>query len=235
MDTKHKTAFNNAEADANAADVLFQGDVDNLTKITRILHGDGLVTSTRCVFDWGNQTFTASKNDIVSVEERKHGLGTKLVLTHKNGTQVVIQAANMRGLKAALYSLADLPFDESAFVAPDISRVKNGTAWLAAFMPLLVSLLIYMLFGNRVVYFGFLSILKIWIFKLAVIYLSMRIDHLMLQRQGFNTIALGITPPERFWAYLFSRAKAFNQGKGYAMTWSVLFGLEVLGLLVALL
>ena len=220
-------------AESTGEAVAFQGDVDNLTKIMNILHGNGLVTSSRCAFNWGKETFTANKDEIASVEEQKHGFGTKLVLTHKNGTQVVVQAANMRGLKAALYALAGLPFDESSLSAPEISQVKNETAWLAAFMPLIISLLVYLWYGERMAYFGFFSMLKVWIFKLVVIYLGMRIDHLMLQRQGFNTVALGITPPEKFWSYLFSRAKAFKQGKGYAITWCVLFGFEVLAALMA--
>ena len=220
-------------AESSAETVTFQGNVDNLTKIMNILHGNGLVTSSRCAFDWGKETFTANKDEIASIEEQKHGFGTKLLLTHKNGTQVAVQAANMRGLKAALYALAGLPFDESSLSAPEISQVKNGTAWLAAFMPLIISLLVYLWYGERMAYFGFLSMLKVWLFKLVMIYLGMRIDHLMLQRQGFNTVALGITPPEQFWSYLFSRARAFKQGKGYAITWCVLFGFEMLAALMA--
>lgn len=212
--------------------VLFQGDVHNLTKMMRVLQGDGSVTRSRCTFDWGKERFAATKDEIASVEEQKHGLGTKLVVTLKNGTQVVLQAPNMNGLKAALFALADMPFDDSALTAPEISQAKNGTAWLAAFTPLTISVLIYLWYGDRMVYFGLLSILKIWVFKLALIYFAMRIDHLALQHQGFNTVALGITPPEQFWSYLFSRARALKQGKGYAITWCVLFGFEVFSALV---
>jgi hypothetical protein len=40
--------------------------------------------------------------------------------------------------------------------------------------------------------------LRIIVFKLVVIYLFLRIDHISLQRQGFNTEALGIAAPEKF-------------------------------------
>ncbi len=169
---------------------------------------------------------------MAKLEEQKHGWATKLVLTHTNGTQIALMAPNMRGLQAALYAFAGWPFDDKALVAPDIAQVKNGTAWFAAFSPLLASAAVILWFGQRLMGFGLLGQLQVWIFKLTLIYMAMRCDWIRLQHQGFNPVALGITPPERFWAYLFSRAKAFKHGKGYAMTWSVLFGIEVLGIVL---
>ena len=60
---------------------------------------------------------------------------------------------------------------------------------------------------------------------------ALRIDHISLQRQGFNTEGLGIAAPEKLPVYLFSRAKAFGHGKAYAITWSVLAVLEIVWLL----
>lgn len=215
--------------------VLFQGDVSNITSLTNILEGDGVVTNQGCKFDWGKQSFSASKADIAKVEEQKHGFGTKILVEHKNGSRILVQAANMRGLKNALYSLAGMPVDVAAMAAPEISQVKNGTAWLAAFAPLIISTLCLMVWGSRMEYWGFFAFLKLWVFKIFLIYFFMRIDHITLQRQGFNTVQLGLTPPEKFWSYLFNRAKAFNHGKAYAIVWAVIFGLDVAGLVLGLL
>ena len=76
-----------------------------------------------------------------------------------------------------------------------------------------------------------MGFLRIIVFKLVVIYLFLRIDHISLQRHGFNTAALGVAAPETFPMYLFSRAKAFGHGKAYAITWCVLAALEIVWLL----
>lgn len=78
---------------------------------------------------------------------------------------------------------------------------------------------------------SFLPGALIILFKVAVIYLFLRIDHLKLQQQGYNTVALGIAGPEKFPFYLFSRAKAFGHGQAYAITWCVLAALEIVWLL----
>ena len=215
--------------------VLFQGDVANIKSLTNIKEGGGSVTNQRCNFQWAGQSFSAEKHELASVQEQKHGLATKLVVQHKNGESIAVQAANMRGLKNALYALAGLQSEESALKQPELSAVKNTTAWLAALGPLwadLSFLLIAAILGwNLDAELSLVGFLRIIVFKLVVIYLFLRIDHISLQRQGFNTEALGIVAPEKFPIYLFSRAKAFGHGKAYAITWCVLAALEIVWLL----
>ena len=213
--------------------VLFEGEINNLISFWKLRNGHGRITRKRCEFAWDNETFSATPAELAKLEEQKHGLASKLVLTHTNGTRIALMAPNMRGFRAALYAFAGQPFDDTALVAPDIAHVKNRTAWLAAVMPLLIAFLIGLWYGPQMMYFSSYSLFKLWIFKLAVIYTAMRCDWVYLQHQGFNPFALGMTPPEQFWSYLFSRAKAFNHGKGYAITWCVLFGIETFGMLLA--
>lgn len=208
-------------------DVLFEGSVSNLTNLFSIVEGHGEVTRDRCFFDWGKQTFTADKDELARLEEQKHGLGTKLVIEHKDGARIEVQAANQAGLKNALYALADRPYDQVALEAPDVSKVKNGTAWLAAAAPLIASLLIVFLWGSPY-YWGTLKVLKLFLFLLSLIYLFMRIDHLMLQKRGYQAGQLGIVPPEQFPLYLFSRAKVFGHKPTYAWAWCGAFGFTLL-------
>lgn len=224
-----------ARPETVGGEILFRGDVSNITSLKNILDGEGLITHTRCTFDWGKgKSFNAARGEIASVEELKHGLATKLAITHRNGAQIFVQAPNMKGLTAAMYSLVGKSFDPKALAAPDVSGVKNFTAWLAAFGPLIAAILVFLWYGDRLFYFGFTSLARVWIFKLVLIYTFMRIDHVCLQRQGFDLEGLGVTRPEKFWVYLFNRAKAFKQRKGYAITWAAIFGLEIAPLILAI-
>lgn len=211
--------------------VWFQGNVANIQSLTNIKEGSGVVTNQRCAFQWAGQTFAAEKHELASVVEQKHGLGTKIVVQRKSGESVTVQAPNMRGLKNALYALAGL----QSVKQPELSAVKNATAWLAALGPLwadLSFLLVAAILGwNLDAELSLVGFLRIIVFKLVLIYLFLRIDHISLQRQGFNTEALGIAAPEKFPMYLFSRAKAFGHGKAYAITWCVLAALEIVWLL----
>ena len=215
--------------------IWFQGDVSNIKSLTNIKEGGGAVTNQRCHFQWAGQSFAAEKHELATVVEQKHGLGTKIVVQHKNGESVTVQAANMRGLKNALYALAGLQSVGAALKQPELSTVKNATAWLAALGPIwadLSFLVVAAMMGwDLQADLGLVGFLRIIVFKLVVIYLFLRIDHISLQRQGFNTQALGITAPETFPMYLFSRAKAFGHGKAYAITWCVLAALEIVWLL----
>lgn len=215
--------------------VWFQGDVANIQSLTNIKEGGGAVTNQRCHFQWAGQSFAAEKHELATVVEQKHGLGTKIVVQHKNGESVTVQAANMRGLKNALYALAGLQSEATALKQPELSAVKNATAWLAALGPIwadLSFLLVAAMMGwDLQADLGLVGFLRIIVFKLVVIYLFLRIDHINLQRQGFNTAALGVAAPETFPMYLFSRAKAFGHGKAYAITWCVLAALEIVWLL----
>lgn len=213
--------------------ILFQGDVANLQSLVNIKQGQGVVTDQRCVFNWSGQSFTAERQDLADVKEEKHGFATRLVARHRDGSSVTVQALNMRGLKGALFALAGLQPVEAAAQQPEKSAVKNGTAWLAAFSPLLSGLIVMTISAimgwNLDADLGLLALAKLVIFRLILIYLFMRIDHVSLQRQGFDTVSLGIVGPEKFWAYLGSRAKAFGHGKGCAVTWWVLFLIDLVG------
>ncbi len=215
--------------------LLFSGDVSNIKSMVNIKEGSGTVTNQRCLFHWGNQSFSAEKNDLLNVEEQKHGMATKIIVQHKNGESVAVQAPNMRGLKNALYALAGLHSEELALKQPELSAVKNGTAWLAALGPIWADLsfltLAAMMGWNLQTELNFGGFIRIIVFKLVVIYFFLRLDHISLQRQGFNTQALGIRSPETFPMYLFSRAKAFGHGKAYAIIWCVLAALEIMWLL----
>ena len=215
--------------------VWFQGDVANIQSLTNIKEGSGVVTNQRCAFQWAGQIFAADKHELASVVEQKHGLGTKIVVQRKTGESVTVQAPNMRSLKNALYALAGLQSEAAALKQPELNAVKNATAWLAALGPIwadLSFLLVAAMMGwDLQADLGLVGFLRIIVFKLVVIYLFLRIDHINLQRQGFNTAALGVAAPETFPMYLFSRAKAFGHGKAYAITWCVLAALEIVWLL----
>jgi hypothetical protein len=109
--------------------------------------------------------------------------------------------------------------------------VKNTTAWIAAFGPMLAGLFVVLLaaiMGWNLDNASGMDVVKFVILRLVLIYTFMRIDHLSLQAQGYNTNALGIVPPEQFPIYLFSRAKVFGHSKSYAITWCVLIGIDIL-------
>jgi len=217
--------------------ILFQGDVANLQSLLNIKQGHGVVTDQRCVFQWGSETFTAERQDLADVQEQKHGFGTKLIASRRDGATVTVQAPNMRGLTGAMLALAGRQSVEAAAAQPAKSAVKNGTAWLAALSPFLSGLIVvivYSAMGWAAVEASAFGLLKLIVFRFVLIYLFMKIDHQSLERQGFNTVLLGIVGPEKFWAYLGSRAKAFGHGKGYAMTWWVLLVLDLLFVLLAL-
>ena len=215
--------------------VWFQGDVANIQSLTSIKEGSGIVSDQRCVFEWPGQSFAAEKAELSSVVEVKHGFATKLVVKTHGGESVTIQAPNMRGLKNALLTLAGLESDEAALKPPELSAVKNTTAWLAALGPLwsdlvfliLAAILGWNLNGAPSIFF----MLKVVLLKVTVIYIFLKVDHVQLQRQGYNTEALGITGPEKFPYYLFGRAKAFGHSKAYAYTWCALSVFELLALL----
>ncbi len=212
--------------------VMFEGDLTRVNSKLSVSQGDGLVTNERFVFQAGSDVFTVEKTELVGLEEEKHGFAKKFVLQRQDGAKVEVLAANMLGLKNALFALAGRPFDDAALAQPALSSAKNTTAWLAAFGPIIANVLEYLILGSSEDW-RFISVIKVELVKLALIYMLIRIDHLKLQQQGFNTASLGIKPPEMFPIYLNSRAKAFGHGKGYSITWMMTFGLYVLGVLMA--
>ena len=135
------------------------------------------------------------------------------------------------GFKAAALILAGQGDMSSLPTTPKLSKVKNTTAWLAAFGPFISGLITIvlgvMMSGDPESWSTFTAI-KLLIIRVVLIYLFLRIDYLSLQKQGFNVKQLGIAAPITFPVYLFSRAKAFGHGKAYAIVWCVLVGIDIL-------
>lgn len=214
---------------------LFQGDASLLRSLLKIVQGSALGTTERFVFRaHGIADIVLLRADIQSATETKHGLTTKWVVTTKGGERYQFLADNVKGLRRTMLALTgQQPMDAAAIAEPSPAAVKNGTAWLAAFGPTLSGILVVIL--AAVMHWNYnnpssFDLFKLWLFKLAFIYAFFRVDYASVQRQGFNPVSLGMAPPENP-KYLFSRAKAFGQGKGYAITWSVLFGIEILFLI----
>lgn len=215
--------------------LLFRGDVSRLRGGLKGLdEGQGVITNQRCVFRWGSDVLEITRSELTSVEARPHGLTTKVDVRHGNGRVVTVTAANAKGLKNALLALADMPYDAAALNPPDPASVKNRTVWVAALGPIWADLTV--MFLAAILHWNLdqisgLQVLKVLLLKVAIIYAFIRVDHLNLQRQGFDTVSLGIDPPESFPMYFFSRAKAFGHGKSYAITWCVLAAMELIWLL----
>ncbi len=214
--------------------ILFRGDITIIKSKMSVLESDGVVTNQRCVLGNGADSFVAERSELAKVTEGKHGFATKFELTHANGQSMSVLAANTQGLQKALNALTGKISTAEAQQQPDISTVKNTWAWVAALGPVIAGTIVLFLAGLM----GWdlenasgLSLLKLVLFRWFLIYFFLRIDHLMLQKQGFDTVAIGITPPEKFWLYLSSRAKAFGHGKAYVITWWVLLAFDVLSVL----
>jgi len=217
--------------------VLFQGDVAKQQSLLKVKKGHGVVTNQRCVFQWGGETFTAERQDLADVQEQRYGFRKKLIASLRDGATVTVQAPDMRGLTGAMLALTGRQAIHAAAARPAKSVVKNSTAWLAALGPFLSGLIVVIFYSAT----GWASAeasafgpLKMLAFRFVLIYVLMKIDHQSLQRQGFDTVSLGIVGPEKFWAYLGSRAKAFGHGKGYVVTWWALLVLDLLVVLLAI-
>ena len=110
--------------------------------------------------------------------------------------------------------------------------VKNATAWMAAFGPLVSSILAGMMgrlvWGDPANWLGW-PIFFLVLFRILLVYRFLQQDEKSLKKQGFDPKALGIVAPWNLPVYLFSRAKAFGQTKAYALTWCAFAGFEVFG------
>ena len=220
---------------SEAEATLFQGDASLLKSALKIVQGSALGTTQRFVFRaHGIADIVLLRADIQSAEEAKHGFTTKWVVTAKNGERYQFLADNVNGLRRTMLTLTGQQAPDTDVIAePALGAVKNGTAWLAAFGPTLSGVILVIL--AAVMNWNIENptggdLFKLWLFKLAFIYVFLRADYASVQRQGFNPVALGLVPPENP-LYLFRRARAFGHGKGYAITWSVLFGIEILFLI----
>lgn len=216
--------------------ILFQGDASLIRSLLSMTQGNALGTAERFVFSGDKKgDITLKRTDIKSVEEAKHGFAKKWVVTTTTGQRYQFVATNAGALKVAMLTLAGQDVPPGTYKEPLLSEVKNGTAWLAAFGPILSGILLLIvgaLMNWSLQSTSSLELFKMWLFKLAMIYMFLRIDSANLQWQGYNTVKLGIVAPEDP-RYLFSRAKAFGHGKGYAVTWCVLFSVELLALIFA--
>jgi hypothetical protein len=109
--------------------------------------------------------------------------------------------------------------------------VNNTTAWLAAFGPPLSGFVAFavgtVLWGDPDNWTGARAYV-LFILRVAVMDVLMRVDRWSLRRQGFDPQALGIASPNNLPLYLFTRARAFGQSQAYALTWCVLLALNVL-------
>jgi hypothetical protein len=209
--------------------VLFEGDVTLLKSKLSVTETEVVISNQRMMVLNGKQAI--EKADIASVQEGKHGFADKIVFTLRDGDTLAFTAANHAGFKAAALILAGQGDMSSLPTAPKLSKVKNTTAWLAAFGPFISGLITIvlgvMMSGDPESWSTFTAI-KLLIIRMVLIYLFLRIDYLSLQKQGFNVKQLGIAAPITFPVYLFSRAKAFGHGKAYAIVWCVLVGIDIL-------
>jgi hypothetical protein len=110
-------------------------------------------------------------------------------------------------------------------------KVKNFTAWVAAFSPSLsgfVAMFVgYLLWGD---FSNWTGVRPYFLFalRIAMIFQAMRWDYRSLRKQGFDPKALKIAKPTNLPFYLFSRAKAFGHSKAYAYMWVVVVLCNVL-------
>lgn len=210
--------------------VLFEGDVTLLKSKLSVVETDAMVTDQRLMVVEGKQGH--EKADIAAVTEEKHGFTNKMVFTLRSGGAIALTAANHAGFKAAAMILTGQAAMGSMPKEPELAKVRNGTAWLAAFGPIIagavVLVLLALFWGGDLDRLRFINDVQLFAARVATIYVLLRIDYLSLQRQGFNVQRLGIADPITFPVYLFSRAKAFGHSKAYAITWCALVGIDIL-------
>ena len=209
--------------------VLFEGDGTLLKSKLNVKETEVTVTNERLVIAASGQSI--EKADIASATEGKHGFAAKIEFALRTGATVTLMAANAHGFKAAAFILAGQEEGGSMPAAPELSQVKNGTAWVAALGPLftaiILAVLAVLLWGNPDNW-GWLTLIQIFLLRIALMWLFLRIDYLSLQRQGYAVKQLGLADPITLPYYLFSRAKVFGHSKLYGITWCVLLALDIL-------
>lgn len=214
--------------------VLFEGDVVLIKSKVNVSQTEALITNQRLYVSDGG--LAVEKKDVESVTEEKHGLDIKIVFKLRDGRILAMTAANRQTFIAAAKILAGQADMSSMPKQPKLSGVKNGTAWLAAFGPLiasLVTMIVGTIMWGNMTHWRTTQDIQALILKVALIYLFLRVDYLKLQSQGYNVKQLGLADPMTFPVYLFSRAKVFKNGKGPAITWSVLVAIDIFLLLAS--
>lgn len=208
--------------------VLFEGDAVLLKSKLNVASTHAVITNQRLFIADGSRV--VEKQDLASAVEEKHGLDRKVVFTLRDGSAVAMTGANTAGFIAAANVLAGQADISSMPKAPAVTAVKNGTAWLAAFGPLIagfITLIIGTMMWGDMNHWRTAQELQALLLRVALIYLFLRIDYLKLQSQGYSVKKMGLADPFTFPAYLFSRAKVFKQGKAPAIVWCVLVAVDV--------
>lgn len=216
--------------------VLFEGDVDHIKSKLSVSRTDAVVTNQRLCLVGGTKCLERSQ--ITAVREEPHGLSRKVVFDLHGGQSLALGAGSHVSLLAAGRVLTGMADAMSMPAEPQLSSVKNGSAWLAAFSPLIAGALVSTL---GVAVFGPADDMRIGLLvqliiaRFVLIWLFLKIDYLMLERQGFNVKRAGLASPMTFPVYLFSRASVFKQGKVPAFIFAVLFAADILAVVEAVL
>lgn len=203
--------------------ILFEGDMVLLKSKINVSETQALITDQRLFAD------------VESVTEEKHGMDVKMVFKLRDGRSLAMTAANRKTFVAAAKVFAGQADINTMPKQPQLSDVKNGTAWLAAFGPLIagfITLIVGTMMWGDMNNWRTTQDLQALLLRVFLIYVFLRIDYIVLQGQGYNVKQLGVADPITFPAYLFSRAKVFKNGKAPAIIWCVLVAIDILLLLV---
>lgn len=213
--------------------ILFQGDATLIKSYFKIVEGNAVATAAEFVFVGDkNGEIRLRREDVLSVTEEPHFyFAKKWVVRTRSGNTYRFIAPNKKALHRSMLALSgQVGAANAAPTEPNISEVKNKTAWLAAIGPTLSGVIVFLIgaiVGWNFENLNILGVMQLLIFRLALVYLFLRVDYLSIQSQGFNPVKLGILSPQHGPYYLFSRAKAFGHSRSYAITWCVLFAFEV--------
>jgi hypothetical protein len=213
--------------------LLFEGNVTLFKSKVSASETQAVITNQRLIVAEGNRT--VEKADLKSVVEEKYLTAIKVVFALREGGSLTFIAANRLRFTAAAKILSGKADISTMPRQPKLSMVKNGTAWLAAFGPLIASVIVALLVFALSDANGRLrpvQSVQVGTARVVLIYLFLLIDHRNLQAQGYNVKQLGLADPVTFPLYLFSRAKVFKQGKGPAIVWSALVAFTVFGFLL---
>lgn len=208
-----------SEKPQNLSKNLFEGDVALLLSKLNVKQGDAVITLEKLTYSGGDKLETVFKADIQSVVETKHGLGKKVVLTLNNGETVSFLPVNHKGFLEAMQVLTGERDVGQLTPAPNLSEVKNWSAWLAAFGPLIASNLIVLIWGQPP-YWGWMKTLIMMFNLIVATFIFLRIDAQVLQKQGYSFGELKLDQPQSP-TYLFTRAKVFGHNPAYAIVWCV--------------
>lgn len=207
--------------------ILFEGDATILKSKLSVQEAQVIITSHRLIVG----KLVVEKPNLASVAEASHGFTKKMVFTMRDGKTLSLTAANASAFKAAAQVLAGQAESGSMPAAPPLSAVKNGTAWMGAFGPIIASILAVIvgsMFWGNPDRWSLLQLLQIFLLRLVFMWLVLRVDYLTLQKQGYPVHQMGLADPLTLPFYLFSRAKVFGHSKKFGVIWCVLFGIDLL-------